>query len=86
MKKQTTQMKLLKEYVFIVIGSILVGLSYNIFLLPARLAAGGVSGISTILFELYQFNPAFVQWLINIPLFFAGLILLGKEMRCFCCR
>jgi uncharacterized membrane-anchored protein YitT (DUF2179 family) len=79
MKKQTTQMKLLKEYVFIVIGSILVGLSYNIFLLPARLAAGGVSGISTILFELYQFNPAFVQWLINIPLFFAGLILLGKD-------
>ncbi|MFE8696169.1 YitT family protein [Cytobacillus sp. FJAT-53684] len=79
MNKQTTQTKLLKEYFFIVIGSILVGLSYNIFLLPARLAAGGVSGISTILFELYQFNPAFVQWLINIPLFFAGLILLGKD-------
>ncbi|KOP81527.1 hypothetical protein AMS60_02950 [Bacillus sp. FJAT-21945] len=79
MNKQTTQTKLLKEYIFIVIGSILVGLSYNIFLLPARLAAGGVSGISTILYELYQFNPAYVQWLINIPLFFAGLILLGKD-------
>ncbi len=79
MNKQTTQTKLLKEYIFIIVGSILVGLSYNIFLLPARLAAGGVSGISTILFELYQFNPAYVQWLINIPLFFAGLVLLGRD-------
>ncbi|MGM0904432.1 MAG: YitT family protein [Bacillota bacterium] len=61
------------------IGSSLVGLAYNIFLLPSRLAAGGVSGISTILYELYQFNPAYVQWIINIPLFIAGLFLLGKD-------
>lgn len=57
----------------------MVGLSYNIFLLPARLAAGGVSGISTILYELYQYNPAYVQWIINIPVFIAGFLLLGKE-------
>lgn len=57
----------------------MVGLSYNIFLLPARLAAGGVSGISTILYELYQYNPAYVQLLINIPVFIAGFLLLGKE-------
>ncbi|WP_228548299.1 YitT family protein [Sporosarcina obsidiansis] len=61
------------------IGSVFVGLAYNIFFLPARLAAGGVSGISTILYELYQFEPAFVQWLINIPIFFLGLALLGKD-------
>ncbi|MGE7546229.1 MULTISPECIES: YitT family protein [Sporosarcina] len=61
------------------IGSVFVGLAYNIFFLPARLAAGGVSGISTIVYELYGFEPAFVQWLINIPLFFLGLALLGKD-------
>ncbi|WP_205407254.1 YitT family protein [Sporosarcina sp. PTS2304] len=61
------------------IGSIFVGLAFNIFFLPARLAAGGVSGISTILYELYQFEPAFVQWCINIPIFFLGLALLGKD-------
>ncbi|MBK3494124.1 YitT family protein [Viridibacillus sp. YIM B01967] len=79
MAKYITQKKLFMEYFSIIIGSILVGLAFNIFLLPARLAAGGVSGISTILYELYQFNPAYVQWIINIPLFIIGLILLGKD-------
>lgn len=67
------------EYLSIIFGAALVGLSYNIFLLPARLAAGGVSGISTILYELYQYNPAYVQLIINIPVFIAGFLLLGKE-------
>lgn len=79
MTKHTAQRKLIMEYISVIVGSALVGLSYNIFLLPARLAAGGVSGISTILYELFQFNPAYVQWLINIPLFFLGLIILGKD-------
>ena len=79
MKKIKHQKKLLTEYLWIIIGSTLVGLAYNMFFLPAKLAAGGVSGISTLLYELYQFNPAYVQWLINIPLFFIGLILLGKD-------
>lgn len=67
------------EYIQIIFGAALVGLAFNIFLLPSRLAAGGVSGISTILFELFQFNPAYVQWLINIPLLILGVLLVGKE-------
>ncbi|WP_376785307.1 YitT family protein [Siminovitchia terrae] len=77
--KLTLQTKLIIEYLSIIFGAALVGLAYNIFFLPARLAAGGVSGISTILYELYQYNPAYVQWLINIPVFFIGLMLLGKD-------
>ncbi|WP_100402607.1 YitT family protein [Bacillus sp. FJAT-42315] len=79
MTNQTPKKKLFIEYAYIVIGSVLVGLSYNMFLLPAKLAAGGVSGISTILYEVYQFNPAYVQWIINLPLFVLGILLLGKD-------
>ncbi|KGX84301.1 YitT family protein [Pontibacillus litoralis] len=79
MNNQTSQKKLVVEYAYIVIGSILVGLSYNMFLLPSKLAAGGVSGISTILYEVYQYNPAYVQWIINLPLFVLGILLLGKD-------
>ena len=67
------------EYIQIIFGAALVGLAFNIFLLPSRLAAGGVSGISTILYELFQFNPAYVQWIINIPLLILGVVLVGKE-------
>lgn len=63
----------------IIVGATLVALSYNIFLLPAKLAAGGISGISTILFEMYGTSPAFTQFLINIPIFIIGWIAMGKD-------
>lgn len=47
-------------------------------MLPNKIAAGGVSGISTIL-QSYGFEAAYVQWIINIPLFIAGVILLGGK-------
>lgn len=71
--------KELRSYVLILIGVLILGISYNAFLLPAKLAAGGVVGISTILFELYNWNPTIVQLIINIPLFFFGYLLLGKS-------
>ncbi|WP_077327902.1 YitT family protein [Virgibacillus siamensis] len=71
--------KTVYEYLQIIIGATLVALSYNIFLLPAKLAAGGISGVSTILFELYGLSPAFTQFLINLPIFVIGWIALGKD-------
>lgn len=74
MKKQTA-----KEYFYILFGAALVALSYNVFFLPARLAAGGISGISTILYELYGITPAFIQLVINIPIFVIGWFAIGKD-------
>lgn len=71
--------KSVKDYVYIIIGATLVGLGYNIFLLPAKIAAGGLSGVSTILFELYEWSPAYTQVIMNIPIFIVGWITLGKE-------
>ena len=67
------------EYIQVLAGATLVGLAFNIFLLPSKLAAGGVSGISTILYELFQFNPAYVQWAINIPLLIIGVVVIGRD-------
>ncbi|WP_152655330.1 YitT family protein [Oceanobacillus sp. CFH 90083] len=75
----TKQSNAFKEYAYIIIGATIVGLSYNIFFLPARLAAGGLSGISTLLYELYTINPALSQFIINIPIFIIGWIALGKD-------
>ncbi|SFA90316.1 Uncharacterized membrane-anchored protein YitT, contains DUF161 and DUF2179 domains [Lentibacillus halodurans] len=71
--------KFLTEYAQIIIGASLVALSYNLLLLPSKLAAGGISGISTILFELYKLSPALTQFLINLPIFIVGWIVLGKD-------
>ncbi|HZG59700.1 MAG TPA: YitT family protein [Anoxybacillus sp.] len=67
------------EYLYILIGSAIVAFAFNVFLLPNRVASGGVSGISTILHATLGWQPAYVQWALNIPLFIAGVVLLGKQ-------
>lgn len=69
----------IKDVAYIIVGATLVGLAYNIFLLPAKIAAGGLSGVSTILYELYEWSPAYTQVVMNIPIFIVGWITLGKE-------
>jgi uncharacterized membrane-anchored protein YitT (DUF2179 family) len=72
-------MTVISEYIYILIGSAIVALAFNLFLLPNQIASGGVSGISTITVSLFGWEPAYVQWAFNIPLFIAGLVLLGKH-------
>ncbi|WP_335871576.1 YitT family protein [Bacillus sp. 2205SS5-2] len=67
------------EYLAVISGSVIVAITFNVFLLPNEVASGGVSGISTILKGLLNWEPAYVQWALNIPLFIAGLIFLGFQ-------
>ena len=67
------------EYIYIIIGAAIIAVGFNIFLLPNEVASGGVSGISTILKGLFDWNPGYVQYAFNIPLFIAGVIFLGKQ-------
>ena len=67
------------EYLHVLVGSAIVAIAFNVFLLPNKIAPGGVSGISTIVYAKLGFEPAFVQWAFNIPLFIAGVILLGRQ-------
>lgn len=63
----------------IVIGSLITALAFNMFMLPNHIASGGVSGLSVVVNSLFGIEPAYVQWALNIPLFFAGLFLLGRN-------
>ncbi|WP_026672339.1 YitT family protein [Alkalihalobacterium bogoriense] len=65
------------DYSYILLGSAFVAVAFNLFLLPNRIASGGVSGISTIVYDVFGIEPAFTQWAFNIPLFILGMLLLG---------
>ena len=67
------------EYIYIIIGAAIIAVGFNVFLLPNEVASGGVSGISTILKGVFNWNPGLVQYAFNIPLFITGVILLGKQ-------
>lgn len=60
-------------------GSLIVALSFNLFLVPNGIASGGVSGVSILVKELAGITPAVTQWALNIPLLLAGVLLLGKK-------
>lgn len=62
-----------------IIGCFLVAISYNLFLAPNDLVAGGVGGIAIILNELLGLDYSTVILLGNIILLIISLIFLGKE-------
>lgn len=68
------------EFGHVLVGSAIVAIAFNIFLLPNQIASGGVSGVSTIFLYLFGFEPAYTQWAFNIPLFIAGVLLLGGSI------
>lgn len=67
------------DILYTVIGSIIVGINYNLFLLPSQIAAGGISGLSTILNKMIGSDPAMIQFIFNIPIFIIGWFTLGKS-------
>ncbi|MEH7342645.1 YitT family protein [Bacillus sp. JJ1532] len=69
----------MQEYLSILIGAAIIAITFNVFLLPNQVASGGVSGISTILAAVVGWEPAYVQWAFNIPLFIAGIVFLGRK-------
>jgi len=80
--RNTVQIPLVEKllsYIYVLVGAGIVAVSFNVLLLPNEIASGGVSGISTILHGLFGWEPAYVQWSLNIPLFIAGVIFLGYQ-------
>ncbi|PRO65698.1 hypothetical protein C6I21_08795 [Alkalicoccus urumqiensis] len=69
------------EFAHVFTGAAVVAITFNAFLLPNQIASGGVAGISTLFLALFDFVPAYTQWAFNIPLFIAGVLLLGGSLR-----
>lgn len=63
-----------------VVGCALFGLGFNLFLEPNGLNAGGVSGLSMVLFHLTKFTSVgVISALMNLPLFILGRLKIGKK-------
>lgn len=69
------------EYAGVTIGTFIMAISINIFLEPNTIAPGGVTGLGIVLQKLT--NGFITVWatnlIVNIPLFIAGVMILGKS-------
>ncbi len=67
------------DFFFINLGLFLTGYGLCNFLIPARLAAGGVSGLSTIIYYLFSIPIGWSMFIINIPIFILGISTFGRS-------
>jgi len=64
-----TRWQLFREYILVLLGTAIMAVAFNIFLIPNLIAAGGISGIGIIVYYLYRFPVGFTILLLNLPLF-----------------
>lgn len=70
MKKITNpKIKLIFDYIVLIFGATLVGVSVGSVLLPSKLSTGGFTGIATILHYVMKLPASVVLPALNIPIF-----------------
>ncbi len=65
------------KIIYAIIGGVIFAIAYAAFLIPHQIVPGGVSGIAMILRFLYNTPVGIVAIILNIPLFFIALRVLG---------
>ena len=73
-------MGVIRDYLLILLGSILYAVSTLLFIFPHSLLLGGTSGISVILEAFLDFSPGKILMVINSFLIVLAFVLLGKDM------
>jgi uncharacterized membrane-anchored protein YitT (DUF2179 family) len=67
----------IRDYIFILTGTLLQAVALRLFMVPAQLASGGISGISQLIHHFTGWSIGLMVFIGNIPLFLLGWRLLG---------
>ena len=71
--------RILIELLGTLVGSLIMAIGISLFLLPNQLSSGGISGIATITYYLFNIPMGSMILLINIPLFLFSGYKIGKS-------
>lgn len=72
--------RIIKDYVIITIGVIIVALGLCFFLVPADLAVGGVTGFAMVINNILpQLSIGHMMFIMNLILFIVAFILIGRQ-------
>ena len=77
--KEKIQIKrIILEIVGTILGAFIIAVAVSLFLLPNKLSSGGVAGLATITYYLFNIPMGISMLIINIPLFFMSILKIGK--------
>ena len=70
-----------EDYFWIILGSVVTAAAISIFLVPYRLAPGGITGVATVLFYLFgeKVPVGAIILTLNLPLFAFGYKIIGRK-------
>ena len=71
--------KIIVEILGTLIGAFVMASGVALFLLPNQLSSGGVSGIATITYYLFNIPVGVMILIINVPLFLFAFFKIGKS-------
>lgn len=75
--KKKIALSVLKQYSIITLGCIIYSLGISLFVTPANLSAGGMTGISIIFSTFIPLHQGIILVILNIPMLILGLIFFG---------
>jgi len=67
------------EWIQVLLGVLVMALAFELFLIPNKIAPGGVSGLGTILYHLFEIPVGVSMLAFNAILFVIGFKEMGKE-------
>ncbi|MGL5512165.1 MAG: YitT family protein, partial [Sporomusa sp.] len=71
--------KWLRDYLGIILGTVITALALNIFLIPNKIAAGGISGLATVLHHTFGLPVGMTMLAFDIPMFLVAVKILGAR-------
>ncbi len=71
--------RILRDAIYILLGSISLALGLVFFLIPNKIATGGIAGLSIVLHYLVGFPTGSIMLTLNIPVLIVGLRYLGRQ-------
>ncbi|MBE0338617.1 MULTISPECIES: YitT family protein [unclassified Paenibacillus] len=71
--------KSIADIAFIILGAFFFALAVNLFVIPNEFGEGGVTGVTIILYYLFQWSPSIVNLVINGLLLIVGYKFLDKR-------
>ncbi|MCU6792000.1 MULTISPECIES: YitT family protein [Paenibacillus] len=66
------------DMIFLIAGSLMFALAVNLFIIPNTFGEGGVTGLTIILYYLFQWSPGLVNLILNAFLLMIGYKFLDK--------
>lgn len=71
--------EMIRDILGTILGAFIMAFGVSLFLLPNELSTGGISGIATIAYYLFNIPMGTTILIINIPLFLFSMLKVGKN-------